>query len=673
MAETTDGTLISQQLTEVTENLVAANNEKNAILRTLAEYGAGVSEGDPMAEINPALQDLLASLQKGEATTTVTFVVNPTGGNGYIPEDASVLAAACEGAYIQIEEIGTTNTWRVPINNLGPNAAFAFDNTFTKGATRIRARIVCGASGEAIMGRWQTAIIVNREAVTITLETYLSDEQTLEIGRVFPISATDKDSFPIVATTARGVRTELFGRYAANGEWVNETGFQNAIPEIDRATGEVASWALGAEGRNDISNAWPWRAARRVDFKVRDAAGVETTMAMAGFDRADFYGVRIEEREMVFSTLAEDGTETSVTKPCRILWIARPTMPGYHIPSCAYIKRRVENEAGQSSIEMELLDGLYTAAHKANSFTAKVIDAETGATVSITCINSGTLGKTNDGLSVQAFTDRAYALNRLTFTDTRDALAPVELPPDATNRRFACSNVDTYMYFWPLFIVQFGLDSQAAITGVSSDSVPQTKAGETDAILKAGFHTGVLNSAAGYNPFLFLGIENFGYGSEGEALADLSWFSGRDSDGAAYETQAYVQPDRAAYMPMVNDRALLTDTHGYLHAATRDSGNNITHLSGFNDNAAVADIHLPCRADNGFLNAKGCDNTEIYRSGQGTNAWALSNATVSRYRAAGAGLGACALGWTYGNVGPGNAGAVNFGARVTLALTARGA
>ena len=669
---TTDGTLIAQQLDEVTQNLVSAATHKNEIIRTLAEYGAPVAEGDPMAEINPALQTLLASLQKGEATTTVTFVVNPTGGNGYIPSDATVLAAACEGAYIQIEEIGTQNTWRVPIDSLGRNAAFAFDNTFTKGATRIRARVVCGPSGEAILGRWQTAIIVNREAVTITLETYLSDEQTLEFGRVFPISDTDRDSFPIVATTAGGVRTELFGRYAANGEWVNETGYQNAIPEVDSATGEVASWALGAEGRNDISRAWPWSAARRVDFKVRDSAGTETTMAMAGFDRADFYGVRIEERDMVFSTLAEDGTETSVTKPCRILWIARPTMPGYHIPSCAYIKRRVENEAGQASIEMELADGIYTAAHKANSFTAKVTD-ENGATISVPCLNTGTVGRTNDGLSVLEFSARAYGLNRLTTIDTRDALAPVELPSDETNRRWACSNVDTYMFFWPLFVVQFGLDAQAAIMGVSSISVEQTKAGETDAILAAGHLTGVLNSAAGYNAFIFLGIENFGYGSEGEALADLSWFSGRDSDSAAYETQAYVQPDRAAYMPMVTDRAVLTDTHGYIHAATRDSGNNITHLSGFNDNAAVADIHLPCRADDGFLNAKGCDNTEIYRKGQGTNAWALSNATVSRGRVGGAGLGACALGWISGVHGLGSARAGDFGARVTLALTARGA
>ena len=150
-------------------------------------------------------------------------------------------------------------------------------------------------------------------------------------------------------------------------------------------------------------------------------------------------------------------------------------------------------------------------------------------------------------------------------------------------------------------------------------------------------------------------------------------FSGRDSDSADYETQAYVQPDRAAYMPMVKDRAVLTDTHGYIHAATRDSGNYITHLSGFNDNAAVADIHLPCRADDGFLNAKGCDNTYIYRNGQGTNAWVLSNATVSRNRSNGAGLGACALGWINGVDGPGHAYAVNLGARVTLALTARGA
>ena len=111
---TTDGTLIAQQLDEVTQNLVSATTHKNEIIRTLAEYGAPVAEGDPMATINPALQSLLASMEKGEATTTVTFVVNPTGGNGYIPDDATVLAAAVEGAYIQIEEIGTQNTWVAP-------------------------------------------------------------------------------------------------------------------------------------------------------------------------------------------------------------------------------------------------------------------------------------------------------------------------------------------------------------------------------------------------------------------------------------------------------------------------------------------------------------------------------------------------------------------------------
>jgi hypothetical protein len=173
---------------------------------------------------------------------------------------------------------------------------------------------------------------------------------------------------------------------------------------------------------------------------------------------------------------------------------------------------------------------------------------------------------------------------------------------------------------------------------------------------------------------MFLGIENFGYGSEGDALCDVSFFSGRDTDDETLCARTYVQPDRSRYTPGQGDIATLTAA-GYLLLTTRDNGNSVKWLCGRSDNPALRDMHMPTRADDGFLSAKSCDSLGgIYRTGAATGNWVLSAACLFGYRhtssAGGPRAGVCALGWSNASHGPSSSYAHHFGARVSLLLEA---
>ena len=661
----TDGTQIAADLNEMRANIERAINDKRQMAMALINRGAtGISTESTIKAIGDSACNLIDGLERGELTSAIRFHINPPGAGGYIPPDGT-MADALDGAHILLQESGTTNVWRIPINSI-EDSVIAFDNTFTKAVTTVVASVVLGVSGLDLRSKRVSAVITPGASVDITLTTYVAYEDTFEIGRVFPISETDTQSYLITATTNEtGARIEQFGCFDASGVWVSDTGITAAVPELNPETGTIDSWSNGPENGNSFANIWPWSAVRRETFTVTDSAGTELNLEMAGFRPDAFYGVKLEERDMVFNRLNADGTVTSTTKACRILWIARPHLPGYEMLSSFYSKKWVDNGAGGLAMEMSLSKGLFWGSHKGNTASRKV------GSSTVTVLTTGTIGSTNTGGTVAQLSAYASALNQM--TNLRDTTGKT-YGADTTGRRFAATNLDTYMAWWHLFVVQFGMDAQTVFQGITTDAggTAQSKAGVTDALVAAGHLTGSVGDALGQSPFVYLGIENFGYGSEGDALCDVSLFSGRDTDDEALCTRTYVQPDRSRYTPGQGDIATLTAA-GYLLLTTRDNDNTVKRLCGRSDNPALRDMHMPTRADDGFLNAKSCDTLGgIYRTGAATGNWVLSAACLFGHRgtsnAGGPRAGVCALGWYVASGGPSNSGAAHFGARVSLLL-----
>ena len=669
---TNNGTQIAQDLAATRENIELATAQRSAMAQHLIDRGAvGISTASPISSVDRAACALVDSLARGELTTAIVFHINPTGADGYVPSDPQTLAAALNGAHVRVEEIGSANVWRIPIASLD-DFSVSMDNTFTKPVTNLLCTVVCGPSGEDIRGRRTAAVVANSSSVSVTLTTYLADEETFEIGRVFPLSEEDASSYLITATTAGGVRTEAFGHFDSAGVWIDETGIQSAVPNLDPETGEV-TWTNGADGRNDFERIWPWSAVRREKFVLHGADGAPLELDMAGFRPDAFYGVKVETRlGMEFQKLQTDGSFVTTKKDCRILWVSRPDAPGYELSSCFYRKSYSTLETGELTLALERCDGLFIAAHKASSVSMK-FPLGGGGSETLPTLNSGTIGATNLGLSVNDFASRAALLNRLTMTDP--AAPDTTLPADTTGRRFACMNLDSYMAFWYLFIIQFGTDAQAVFNGITTDAngTAQSKTGVTDPVIAAGYMTGSVGPALGHSPFVYLGIENFGFGSEGDTLADVSYFSGRDTDEAPLETQIFVQPDRSRYTPNNASREAIA-ANGYKLLTVADSTNYVDRLCGRSADPALRDLHMPTRDDTSFISAKRCDQRGggIYRIGQGTGTFVLSNATLFGHRytstAGGVRAGVCAFGWCYSGYAPGSSHGGHFGSRVTMQL-----